>query len=227
MAAPPASAHRHIHRIGPVGVCVEDWSTPAAGRGRMFEQEWLERLSWVNPALLPFIFVPPALWLIWTGVGRDLSAAVVALLVLGGVLAWSLTEYVVHRFLFHFRSRSELGQTVAYLLHGVHHAFPDDDRRWAIPLTVSIPVAGGLYLLCRALLETWHGPFFAGFLLGYLAYDLLHVLSHRRGTTSRVGRFLRAYHLRHHFARPDLHFGISSPFWDYFFRTVDDDAPER
>lgn len=193
----------------------------------MFEQEWLERLSCVNPAWLPFVFAPPAAWLVWNSVGQGLSVFVIGLLVLGGFVSWTLTEYVVHRFVFHFQPHGQASLAIAYLLHGVHHAFPDDDRRWVIPLTVSIPVAVGLGALSRLILGPLYGPFFAGFMAGYLCYDLTHWAAHRGGTKSRVGRFLRAYHLQHHYARPDRHFGISSPLWDHLFRTADGDARDR
>ena len=193
----------------------------------MFEHDWLERLSWVNPVWLPFVFVPPAGLLVWSGTAQHLSATVMGMLVLGGFMCWTLMEYLVHRFVFHFQPQGPASLAVAYLLHGVHHAFPDDNRRWVIPLAVSIPTAIALYALCRLVLGTLHGPFFAGVLGGYLCYDLLHVLSHQSAARCRIGRFLRTYHLQHHYARPDLHFGISSPLWDHFFRTVDGDVPEQ
>ena len=189
----------------------------------MFEQEWLERLSCVNPVWLPLVFGPPALLLLGNGLVRGVSLATLGAWCLGGFIGWTLVEYVVHRFVFHFRPQGRVGLAVGYLIHGVHHAFPDDDRRWVIPLTVSIPTALLLYGLCRLLLGPVHEPFFAGFLGGYLCYDLLHYLAHRGPATSRIGRFLRAYHLQHHYARPDRHFGISSPIWDHVFRTVGND----
>ena len=193
----------------------------------MFEQELLERLSCVKPIWLPFVFVPPAALLAWNGVEQRLSTAAIGLLIVGGFVSWTLTEYLVHRFVFHFKPQGQTGLAIAYLLHGVHHAFPDDDRRWVIPLTISIPTAVGLGALAHLLLGALYGPFFAGFLAGYLCYDLAHWAAHRSGKKSRVGRFLRAYHFQHHYARPDRHFGISSPLWDHLFRTVDGDAPDQ
>ena len=38
-------------------------------------------------------------------------------------------------------------------------------------------------------------------------------------TGTRFGKFLRQYHLTHHYASPDRHFGVSSPLWDVVFRT--------
>lgn len=222
MSGPHPPTHNTVRLFGRVSVYVHDWSAPMRGRGRMFELDWLERLSCVNPLWVPFVFGPPAVWLASNGLVGGGSFAAFCALIVAGFISWTLLEYVVHRFLFHFQPRGRNGRAIAFLIHGVHHAFPDDDRRWVIPLTVSIPAALGLYALSRAALAEVHEPFFAGFLAAYLSYDVLHYLTHRGPMTSRWGRFLRAYHLAHHHASPDRHFGISSPIWDHVFRTVDD-----
>jgi sterol desaturase/sphingolipid hydroxylase (fatty acid hydroxylase superfamily) len=106
-----------------------------------------------------------------------------------------------------------------YLVHGVHHAYPDDSRRWMIPLTVSLPILGLLYLIARVLTGGFGPPLFAGFMHGYLTYDLVHYYVHRGRVPGRIGRYLRRYHMIHHYAKPDGHFGVSSPLWDLVFRT--------
>ena len=100
-------------------------------------------------------------------------------------------------------------------MHGVHHAYPDDSRRWVMPLGVTVPIAIVLYLLAGRLAPAAFG----GFLHGYLTYDLLHYFIHRGRLPTPLGRFLRQYHMTHHYATPDRHFGVSSPFWDVVFRT--------
>ena len=62
-------------------------------------------------------------------------------------------------------------------------------------------------------------PVFGGFIHGYLTYDLLHYFIHRGRMPTRLGRFLRQYHLVHHYTTPDRHYGVSSPLWDVVFRT--------
>ena len=88
-----------------------------------------------------------------------------------------------------------------------------------MPLVVTVPIALALFALFTFSLGTIGGPAFAGFVHGYLTYDLLHYFIHRGRVPTRVGRFLRQYHLTHHYATPDRHFGVSSPFWDVIFRT--------
>jgi sterol desaturase/sphingolipid hydroxylase (fatty acid hydroxylase superfamily) len=88
-----------------------------------------------------------------------------------------------------------------------------------MPLVVTLPVALVLYALFALVLGRWAPPVFGGFLHGYLTYDLLHYFIHRGRMPTRLGRYLRHYHLVHHFKTPDRHFGVSSPLWDVVFRT--------
>jgi sterol desaturase/sphingolipid hydroxylase (fatty acid hydroxylase superfamily) len=138
---------------------------------------------------------------------------------LAGLFAWSLLEYGAHRGSFHHEPTTRWQVAYAYLVHGVHHAYPDDSRRWMMPLVVTIPVALILYALFTLTLGRYGAAAFGGFLHGYLAYDLLHYFIHRGRMPTAVGRFLRQYHLVHHFKTPDRHFGVSSPLWDVVFRT--------
>ncbi len=136
-----------------------------------------------------------------------------------GLLAWTLLEYVAHRGSFHHEPKTQGQLAFAYLVHGVHHAYPDDSRRWMMPLAVSIPLASAFLLLFRLVLGANADGVYAGFIHGYLAYDLIHYFVHRGRIPTSVGRFLRRYHLAHHYAVPDRQFGVSSPLWDHVFRT--------
>jgi sterol desaturase/sphingolipid hydroxylase (fatty acid hydroxylase superfamily) len=60
---------------------------------------------------------------------------------------------------------------------------------------------------------------FAGTAVGYLAYDMIHYYVHHFAPKNRVAKFLRAYHLAHHFKNHERGFGVSSPVWDYVFGT--------
>ena len=62
--------------------------------------------------------------------------------------------------------------------------------------------------------------FSAGFLGGYLAYDMVHYHVHHHRPRTRVGRRLRELHMRHHFQDDERGFGISAPYWDRVFGTM-------
>jgi len=57
-------------------------------------------------------------------------------------------------------------------------------------------------------------PFFAGFVLGYLFYDMLHYALHHVDLKGKMWIALKTHHLKHHFKDPDKGFGVSSPMWD-------------
>jgi sterol desaturase/sphingolipid hydroxylase (fatty acid hydroxylase superfamily) len=206
--------------LGRIGLLVNDWSRPRKGeQGPMFDSELLERISVVHPAFPTAVFLPAGLYLGWQSVQSGFGTGSTVLLYLVGLVVWSLLEYVAHRGSFHHEPQSEGQLAVAYLVHGVHHAYPDDSRRWMMPLAVSIPLSLLLYGLFRLLLGAYAAGVFAGFIHGYLTYDLLHYFIHRGRLPTRMGRFLRQYHLAHHYTVPDRHFGVSSPLWDVVFRT--------
>ena len=58
-----------------------------------------------------------------------------------GVLAWTLAEYVLHRYVFHWTKDTAAGRRIHFLLHGVHHDFPNDGDRLVMPLGFSIPLS--------------------------------------------------------------------------------------
>lgn len=205
--------------IGPIEVRVADWSKPQSGRAPMFDNRLLERLTVAHPSLPFAVYAPAGCWLLWHAWRGGLSLAAVAAAYGAGLLVWSLLEYAAHRGSFHHVPATEGQVAYGYLVHGVHHAYPDDSRRWVMPLVVTLPIALVLFGLFSMSFGALGGPLFAGFIHGYLTYDLLHYFIHRGRMPTRLGRFLRQYHLTHHFAAPERHFGVSSPLWDVVFRT--------
>jgi len=205
--------------FGPVDVRVEDWSRPRAGQAPMFDHPILERVTCGHPGFPLAVYFPAGLWLVWHAWRGGMSTSTVAAVYLGGLLAWTLLEYVTHRISFHHVPTTSGQVAYGYLVHGVHHAYPDDSRRWVIPIAFSLPLALVLFWLFTLALGQYAFPAYGGFIHGYLTYDVLHYAIHRGHLPTRLGRFLRQYHLAHHFASPDRHYGVSSPLWDVVFRT--------
>ena len=70
------------------------------------------------------IFLPISVGFVWAGLGRGMVARRVRLLFGGGVMLWTLIEYLMHRFVFHLTPRGRFGVLFAYLIHGVHARSP-------------------------------------------------------------------------------------------------------
>jgi sterol desaturase/sphingolipid hydroxylase (fatty acid hydroxylase superfamily) len=187
----------------------------------MFENPILEWGSRVHPVVPPLIYLPVIGYLIARAIGHEnLSVASVVGVFALGIVAWSLTEYMLHRFVFHLEPDSHWGRRLHFVIHGVHHDFPHDPMRLVMPPSVSIPLAIAFWFLFRAVLgPAWALPAFAGFLLGYLVYDMSHYHMHHHRSKNRLSLALRRYHYRHHFQQSDRGFGVTSPVWDRVFRT--------
>ena len=187
----------------------------------MFESDLLDRLSRVHPVVPPLIFLPADRRpLRRSARPRSHTAPRPSRLVAGGWLFWTLTEYWIHRLVFHFEPESGPGARFHWIIHGVHHDHPNDPLRLVMPPSVSVPLAAGFYGLFVLVMGTAPGSVFAaGFLLGYLVYDMTHYYLHHFTPTSRFGKLMRELHMRHHFQDDTRGFGISAPFWDYVFGT--------
>ena len=127
------------------------------------------------------IFVPVVVAGVWLGADRGYGAVELVLLVALGLLIWTLTEYWLHRLVFHWEPDHPLGSRLHFIIHGVHHDHPNDRLRLVMPPAASLPLAAlffGAFTLIFGTPAAY--PIFAGLIVGYLAYDYTH------------------YHLHHH-----------------------------
>lgn len=141
----------------------------------------------------------------------------------GGVLLWTLLEYVLHRWAFHER---KLGKRAARE-HLRHHAKPDYFATWRHKLFLAVPVlgvlGGGGYLLAG-----FAGlGLVAGTFVGWQVYELIHRATHVRAPLGRYGEWARSHHLHHHFQNPKVNHGVTTPVWDWVFGTLERPASIR
>ena len=188
---------------------------------RMFESDFIERFSRIHP-LTPFVTYVPLIAFMWyRAITRSgLAWTTLVGLFAGGLLAWTFAEYVLHRWVFHWVGSSRASRRAHFLLHGVHHEFPQDKDRLVMPLGFSLPLAAIFYAVYT--MSMGRGPgeiFFAGFVLGYLMYDGTHYAVHHFKWTSSVFKAVRKHHMLHHHQDHHGGFGVSSPLWDYVFLT--------
>jgi sterol desaturase/sphingolipid hydroxylase (fatty acid hydroxylase superfamily) len=190
------------------------------GSARMFESDLLEKLSHVHPATPALLFLPVVGFAVYLAAARDGAGALTIGWQLAlGYLAWTLTEYWLHRLFFHLPVRGRLTRTIYFFVHGVHHDWPWDRSRLVLPPSVSVLLAALFYFLFRALFAPSYHALFAGFVLGYVIYDTVHWYTHARAPKGRLLKYLRKQHMVHHFKQPDTRFGVSCPWWDVVFRT--------
>jgi len=185
----------------------------------MFGSPWLDRLTRVHPLVPVVIYLPVIASTFAAGAGRAGPWSAIGL-ALGGYAVWTLTEYWLHRVVFHFEPERGLGARLHWMVHGVHHDHPGDPLRLVMPPSASLPLAAlfaGVFWLVLG--GGWCWPFLAGFLAGYLAYDMIHYAVHHHRPHTRVGRRLRELHMRHHFQDDERGFGVSAPYWDHVFGT--------
>ena len=192
-----------------------------AASPQLFKSDLLNFFSRVHPSIPALIFVPVVVGGEWLGADRGLAAWELALLTLAGLGIWTLTEYWLHRLVFHWEPDNEFGRRMHFIIHGIHHDHPNDKLRLVMPPAVSIPLAG-LFFLGFSLLFGIPAayPIFAGLIIGYLAYDYTHYYVHHFVPRSQLGRRLREQHMRHHFQDHRFGFGVSSPLWDVVFGTL-------
>src|SRR5947208_8722624 len=182
---------------------------------RMFDSNLLDKLSRVHPIVPPLLFGAASVALLVEGFVGGSGWPTIGWIA-GGYLFWTLTEYWLHRLVFHFEPERGIGARLHWIIHGVHHDHPNDPLRLVMPPSVSVPLATLFYLGFAAVLGTPSAYLFAaGFLGGYLNYDMTHFHVHHHTPRTGVGKLLRELHMRHHFQDDKRGFGVSAPFWDY------------
>ena len=198
---------------------------PSHSRIKLFENRWLEKLTVISaPGFMALwtMGLPLIAWRAWLATGQATQTAGILEAVLtcfAGILLWTLTEYALHRFLFHWEPASAVMEQFVFVMHGNHHDVPNDPLRNLMPPIVSLPVAG----LVWAALVTLAGPagnwLFLGWISGYVAYDLVHYACHQWPMKGRLARMLKTHHMRHHHLHEDGNYAITGMMWDRLFRT--------
>src|SRR5690606_22279835 len=90
---------------------------------RLFKSDFLEFFTLISPVVVLVVFLPLIGFLLWRGVRLNPTAwwnVLLAFLI--GLLVWPLAEYLLHRFVFHWKpaNPSERMQRFLFLMHGVH-----------------------------------------------------------------------------------------------------------
>ncbi len=195
----------------------------------MFENKLLNRLSQTHIATPIVIFLVYATGLLWyTEVRTDIPTLIVVLVFLVGTLGFTFMEYAVHRWVYHPpHGASEAYKQATYKLHGMHHDYPKDKRRLAMPPLVAIALATGLLFLFELVLGQYAFSYLAGFVVGYALYLMVHYTVHIYAPPRNFLRALWVNHSIHHYSEDEVLFGVSQPLWDYVFGTMPKSARDK
>ena len=191
------------------------------GTKQLFQNPILEKLSRTHISVpLIIFFVYAAALLYWSVTHTDLSMGTTVLMFFIGVIAFTWVEYNVHRYFFHMEPSTERKAKVQYTMHGVHHEFPKDKTRLAMPPVLSITVATVLLFVFRLILGDFVFSFLPGFLVGYAGYLSVHYMVHAFQPPKNFFKALWVNHGLHHYKNGEMVYGVSSPLWDYIYGTM-------
>ncbi len=196
------------------------------GQARIFSNQRLEMLTKTRPWVIYSIYIPVNILLVaYARLQFHYSIKLITAIFFFAMLSWTLFEYLVHRFLFHFEASSDMGKRLVYIIHENHHDFPRDKSRLFMPPVPSILMASVVFSLFYgiSLLISASGGyamvFFSGFISGYLIYVSIHFAIHSYAPPKYLKALWRNHHL-HHYRYPDKAFGVSSMLWDKLFGTL-------
>jgi hypothetical protein len=188
---------------------------------------WIESHRWLlyffaskNPlTALLFVFPMLTFWFVKINF-YSMPLMQTIFIFLSGVFSWTLLEYCIHRFIFHWTPKNITVRNAVESIHIYHHRNIEDQG-----VITSGPVFAffwsGInfflfYLITGDLSRTSLLMF--GLTSAYYFYEWVHYLVHHHNFSGGIFKYLQDYHLLHHEAWGG-NYGQTSPIWDFVFKT--------
>ncbi|WP_291784867.1 sterol desaturase family protein [Cecembia sp.] len=191
------------------------------GSARIFKNPVLEKLSRTHISIPIILFFSiSAVSLFYALTSTEISVYLGFIVLLGGFLVFTFVEYMMHKHFFHMEPDTPTKDKLQYTVHGVHHDYPKDKDRLAMPPFVSAAYAFIFYIVFTLVMGDYALYFLPGFLTGYAAYLGVHYAVHAFQPPKNFLKILWVNHAVHHYKDPDVAFGVSSPLWDYILGTM-------
>ena len=198
------------------------------GQARIFKNQYLEMLTKTHPFVIWGMYIPVICFLLYYSFAKvDFTWSYIVLLFFAGILSWTLFEYLMHRFVFHYVAHSPRTQRLIYIIHANHHEYPRDKERLFMPPAPSLIMACIVFTLQYAAIGNNAFVFFPGFLLGYLIYGTMHYAIHAWNPPFKWMKPLWRNHHLHHYKEQEKGFGVSTTIWDRVFGTMFDLKKEK
>ncbi len=145
-----------------------------------------------------------------------------------GAAIFFTSEYSTHRFLFHAKpSKIAWVLKLQHRLHYDHHIDPPKLELLFLPLWFVIPTAALYFLVYFAI--TRNVALTLSLVFGSICaltfYEWVHYVAHVPfAPVTPLGKYMKKYHLWHHFKNEHFWFGVTNPAMDYVgntYRSVD------
>ncbi|HSJ68196.1 MAG TPA: sterol desaturase family protein [Anditalea sp.] len=191
------------------------------GSVRMFDNPVLERMSRTHISIPITMFLGIGTVSLYYAISStEIGVSTGLMVTVLGLLAFTLVEYLMHKHLFHMEPDTELKDKIQYSTHGVHHDYPKDKDRLAMPPFISALYAVIFYMVFTLVMGDYAMYFLPGFLIGYSLYLGVHYIVHAYPPPKNFLKVLWVNHAIHHYKDPDVAFGVSSPLWDILLGTM-------
>ena len=191
------------------------------GSAQLFKNPILEKLTRTHIAVpISLFFIISGSLLFWGYSQEGLVWTSLVGFFFVGWLAFTLVEYMVHRYVFHMNTDTKVREDLQYKFHGVHHDYPKDKDRLAMPPVMSLTISTLLFFIFGFIMGDIVFAFLPGFLVGYAMYLFVHYIVHAYQPPKNFFKALWINHGIHHYKNHERAFGVSSPIWDYVFRTM-------
>lgn len=144
-----------------------------------------------------------------------------------GMFAWTWFEYFMHKRIFHMAPTNKLKERIQYTFHGVHHEYPRDKTRLAMPPVAAMIILTVLFFLFKLIMGIYVFTFLPGFVIGYALYLLVHYSIHAFKPPKNALNVLWINHSIHHYKDDTVAYGVSSPLWDMIIGTMPKNTYKR
>jgi len=192
-----------------------------SGTDEIFKNRWLEIFTRTHISIPVTIHLIICVGVSYVALQQHTLLLFISLFAMGW-LFWTFSEYWIHRYVYHVHTNNKWLLKIQHAGHGIHHQYPKDPTRLAMPPLPAILLVAIFYAFFWLIIGNYALAFLPGFLFGYVLYISLHYAEHRYkapkfGPLNRLWK----YHMLHHYKYPESKvFGVSTIFWDKVFGTM-------
>jgi hypothetical protein len=139
-----------------------------------------------------------------------------------GLCSWTLLEYGLHRFVFHREIRTVSIRKIINSSHMEHHLAPRDDELILVqpPYALAVSALLAIFIELISRNEFWTAGILSGVWAGFLYYEAVHYRVHITPANGWLLSRQRRAHFYHHYHDSNRRFGVTTPLWDYVFRSL-------